>query len=184
MPPKRFGLPRPLDLLDRVVDVVEEDLRDPGTAAGRLGAEVGEPPVVRLDPGEPVVVVVTRGRLVGREQAGRKERWDRVGEQHLGDDAVVLELLRYDDRSPSCDRPRGCEDRRTGSRTPRPTRRTRRATSPRGTRGSRASARRRDSPTRSRCSGRPRASPSRSPRFSHESRAHVEATPVSDDTAA
>src|SRR5437773_4277162 len=27
------------------------------------------------------------------EETGRKEGWDRVGEEHLGDDAVVFELL-------------------------------------------------------------------------------------------
>ena len=165
MPPKRFGLPRPLDLLDRVVDVVEEDLGDPGAAAGRLGAEVGEPPVVGLDPGEPVVVVVTGGRLVRGEQAGRKERWDRVREQHFGDDAVVLELLRTTTGVPVAVGLGAAEIVERVLVRRRPLRRTRRATSPRGTRGSRASARRRDSPTRSRCSGRPRASPSVSPRF-------------------
>ena len=55
---EQIRLPRPLGLLDRVVDVVEEDLRDSGATPGRLGAEVGEPSVVGLDPGEPVVVVV------------------------------------------------------------------------------------------------------------------------------
>ena len=91
--PEQVGTPRTLDLLDRVVDVVEEDLCDPRPAAGRLGAEVGEPPVVGLDPGEAVVVVVTTDGLVRRQETGGEERRDRVREQHLGDHAVVLELL-------------------------------------------------------------------------------------------
>ena len=50
----------PADLVDRVVDVVQEDLREPGAPAGRRGAEVGEPAVVRLQPGPPALVVLGR----------------------------------------------------------------------------------------------------------------------------
>ena len=42
---------------ERVVDVVQQDLRDAGPAAGRGRAEVGEPAVVRLEPGPPVLVL-------------------------------------------------------------------------------------------------------------------------------
>ena len=51
----------PVDVLDRVVDVVQEDLADAGALVGLGRAEVDEPPVVGLDPGAPVRVVLGRG---------------------------------------------------------------------------------------------------------------------------
>ena len=40
---------RPAHLGDRLVEVVEEHLREPGAPSRQLCAEVGQPPVVRLD---------------------------------------------------------------------------------------------------------------------------------------
>ena len=53
---------RPADLLHRRVDVVEQDLRDAGATSGRAGAEVGQPAVVRLQPGPAQFEVVRVGR--------------------------------------------------------------------------------------------------------------------------
>ena len=69
-------LARPLDLGHRVVDVVQEDLRHAGAPARRVGAEVGEPPVVRLQPGPPVART-GRSRAAGRGgcPTGRTAGW-------------------------------------------------------------------------------------------------------------
>ena len=83
---------RPANLVERVVDVVQEDLREPGAAAGRGRAEVGDPAVVRLQPG-PTPLVVGGRRLERGEIALREERRHRVREEHLGDDALRLGLL-------------------------------------------------------------------------------------------
>ena len=53
-------LSRPLDLGDRVVDVVEEDLRHARPPARRVGTEVGHPAVVCLEPGPTQLVVLGR----------------------------------------------------------------------------------------------------------------------------
>ena len=76
---------------ERVVEVVQQDLGDAGAATGRGRAEVGEPAVVRLQSGPPVLVLVAVRRR-SHERARREERRDRVGEQDLGDDAVGFEL--------------------------------------------------------------------------------------------
>jgi hypothetical protein len=81
----------PVDVGDRVVDVVEEDLSDPGAPVGLAGAEVGEPPVVRANAREPVLVLV--GLRRPREQHEvREERGNRVREHDFTDDAVLLEI--------------------------------------------------------------------------------------------
>ncbi len=82
----------PADLGERVVDVVQEDLREPGTPAGRGAAEVGHPTVVRLQT-RPTMVVVERGRLECREVALREEGRHGVREQHLGREPLRLRLL-------------------------------------------------------------------------------------------
>ena len=92
MPPKgskvRGG---PAHLGDGVVHVVGEDLHDAGPPARRGGAEVGQPAVVGLDAGPaPLVVLGRRGQ---RDQVPLgEEGGDRVGEEHLGRDAVGLGL--------------------------------------------------------------------------------------------
>ena len=48
----------PADVGDRLVDVVEEDLPDPGALQRVLVAPVGEPAVVGADPGEPELEIV------------------------------------------------------------------------------------------------------------------------------
>ena len=103
---------RPTDLGERVVDVVQEDLRETGAPAGRGRAEVGDPTVVRLHAGPPAFVVGRR-RLERGEVALREERRDRVREQHLGDDALRLGLLRAGARCPSCGTRSAPADRRT-----------------------------------------------------------------------
>ena len=60
----------PLHVLDRVVDVVQVDEPDPRAALGRLGAEVGEPAVVRADAREPERVVL--GPRGWRDQHARR----------------------------------------------------------------------------------------------------------------
>ena len=79
----------PLHVLDRVVDVVQEDLADAGATLREAAAPVGHPAVVRADAGEPVLVLVGR-RRAGEEDEAREERRDGVGEHDLGDDAVGL----------------------------------------------------------------------------------------------
>src|SRR5699024_11162508 len=73
----RFG--DPADLLDRRVDVVQEDLGDTGEPAVGLPAELGQPTVVGSQTGPALLEVVGAGG--GGDQARRREeRWDRVGE--------------------------------------------------------------------------------------------------------
>ncbi len=78
----------PVDVPHGLVHVVERDERLTGPATRRLGAEVGQPPVVG-HPGLPVelgpaeVAVVPRSRLEGKA----------VGEQHLGHDPLALHVL-------------------------------------------------------------------------------------------
>ncbi len=84
---------RPAHLRDRGRDVVQHDLRDAGPPSRRLRAEVRQPPVVRLQPGPARAQVARVGgrRLLGQRRL-REERRHGVGEDHLGDDAVRLEL--------------------------------------------------------------------------------------------
>ena len=57
---------------DRLVDVVEEDLRDAGPAAGCVGAEVGEPAVVGAQAGPaPLVLLGVGGGAVTSEPLGK-----------------------------------------------------------------------------------------------------------------
>jgi hypothetical protein len=83
----------PADLLDGALDVVQHDLADPGPAARGVGAEVGQPPVVGPQAGPAALEVPGPGarRLVDQRHL-REERRHGVGEQHLGDDAVGLQL--------------------------------------------------------------------------------------------
>jgi hypothetical protein len=81
----------PDDLRDGIVDVVEEDLRHTGSAARRLGAEVGQPAVVGLESG-PAELVHVAGWRTRQQVAGREEGRNGVREQHFGHDTVVLEL--------------------------------------------------------------------------------------------
>ena len=82
---------RPADLGDGVVDAVEEHLHDAGATIGRVGAEVDQPPVVRLQPGPPAVVLVL-GRRERHQVALLEERGNGVREQHLRGDPVGVEL--------------------------------------------------------------------------------------------
>ena len=77
----------------RRLDVVQGDLRDAGAAAGRVGAEVGEPAVVRLEAGPPPFHVARGERrgLAGERDLG-EERRHGVREDDLGDLAVELEV--------------------------------------------------------------------------------------------
>jgi hypothetical protein len=82
----------PDDLGDRIVHVVEEDLRHTGPAARRLGAEVGHPTVVGLEAGPAELVHVAR-RGARQQVTGGEEGRNGVREQHFGHDTVVFELL-------------------------------------------------------------------------------------------
>jgi hypothetical protein len=81
----------PLDVLQRLVDVVQEDLADAGAALGEAGAPLGHPPVVGADAGEPLAELLGARRTGEQNEAG-EERRDGVGEHDLGDDAVGLEV--------------------------------------------------------------------------------------------
>ena len=81
----------PFDVLNGVIDVVEEHLADAGPALGELLAEVGQPAVVGLDAGVPMLVVLGLGRR-GEEHEPGKERGHRVREDDLADHAVLLLL--------------------------------------------------------------------------------------------
>jgi hypothetical protein len=61
----------PPSVLDGVVDVVDEDLADAGAPLGELTAPVDQPPVVRPDAGEPVLVVLGPCRLREQEKLGK-----------------------------------------------------------------------------------------------------------------
>ena len=91
-PAEEVVLARPADLLDRGGHVVEEDLRHARASPGHVVAEVDHPPVVGLEPRPPQLEVFRRREARG-EVAAREERRHRVGEQHLRDHTVVLELL-------------------------------------------------------------------------------------------
>ncbi len=79
----------PLDVLDRLVDVVEEYLRDAGALGGCVVAEVLQPTVVRPHARESLVEVFGP-RRTGQDGGTREERRHRVGEEHLADRAVTL----------------------------------------------------------------------------------------------
>ena len=81
----------PADVRDGIIDVVEEDLTDAGPAVRVSGAPVGQPPIVGSDARKPQLVVVRRRGPRHHRTGGEKWR-DRVGKEHLGDDAVLLEL--------------------------------------------------------------------------------------------
>ncbi|MEZ5348969.1 MAG: hypothetical protein R2714_07195 [Microthrixaceae bacterium] len=81
----------PTHILDRVVDVIEEDLAHPCTPFGELPTPVDEPPVVRVDARATMaVLLVCRG--LGEEHEAGEERRDGVGEHHLTHYAVLLLL--------------------------------------------------------------------------------------------
>ena len=79
----------PAHVVDRVVDVVQEDLPDPGTPLRELAAPVDEPAVVCAYPRKTVLVGL-RGGLRREEDKARKEGWHRVREDHFPDDVVAL----------------------------------------------------------------------------------------------
>jgi hypothetical protein len=81
----------PAHVGDRIVDIVEEDLADAGTALGKLVAPIDQPAVVGRHPGMAVAVLLV-GRRLGEQHEAGEERRDGVGEHHLGGDAVCLLL--------------------------------------------------------------------------------------------
>ena len=118
IPPKRSCSRAHSISVHRVVDVVEEDLRHARAAARACRRR--SRPTSGCAPGARPSAARTRRRPAGvasRFPDG-KNGGIGVGEEHLGDDAVVLELAAASRRwSPSCGtRTRGCGGRRTGSR--------------------------------------------------------------------
>ena len=87
---RRLG---PTHLGDGVVEVAQEHLRHPGTPPRQLGAEVDQPTVVRLHTRPPVAVLLLGRWRRSRDGARRIEGRHRVREEHLGDDALALEML-------------------------------------------------------------------------------------------
>ena len=81
----------PLDVRDRLVDVVQVDEPDPGAALGRLGAEVDQPAVVRADPLEPERKVLDGG-VAADQHAAAEERRHGVREDDLARDALRLHV--------------------------------------------------------------------------------------------
>ena len=87
--PAEALLLRPVDLLDRLIDIVERARQLTPPPLGRLRAEVDEPAVVRLPADFAELDVGGSGEVV---EAIHLERLA-VREEHLGDDADALEHL-------------------------------------------------------------------------------------------
>jgi len=85
-------VPRPADLGQRALDIVEADVGHPAEALRRDGDEIGEPPVVRGQAGRDLfrLAVVTDERLPDRR--AELERPTEVGEEDLGRPAVAVHL--------------------------------------------------------------------------------------------
>jgi hypothetical protein len=81
----------PLDVADRLIDVVQVDEPDPGTPLGRVGAEVDEPAVVRADSLEPERIVL-HGWIAADQDARAEERRHRVREDDLARDPLGLHV--------------------------------------------------------------------------------------------
>ena len=94
--PAETVLLRPVDVLDCLLDVVEQHRGLAAQPTRRLGAEVGEPPVVGHLAGACEVGVGDLPRIV---ELVRLER-HAVREQHLGDDALGLEIMHTARRVP------------------------------------------------------------------------------------
>ncbi len=86
----RLGPPH---LGDGVVEIAQEHLRHPRPPARELGTEVDQPAIVCLHARPPVVVLLLGRWRRRRDGARRIEGRHRVREEHLGDDALVLEML-------------------------------------------------------------------------------------------
>ncbi len=84
-------VPGPGDLLDGPVHVVEVDGDAPGPPPGRGGAELGQPPVVGVQgrPHHLEVLGRVTAQVHGRRQSPGQHR---PGEDHLGVDALLLEV--------------------------------------------------------------------------------------------
>ena len=83
----------PLDVADRLVDVVQVGEADARAALGCLGAEVHEPAVVGADPLAPEGIVL-HGRIPTDQDARAEERRHRIREDHLAGDPLALHVLR------------------------------------------------------------------------------------------
>ena len=81
----------PLDVGDRVVDVVQEDLADARALVRLLGHEIDHPPVMGPDTCVAQLVLLRGGRLREQDEA-REEGRHGVREDHLGDHAVSLHV--------------------------------------------------------------------------------------------
>jgi hypothetical protein len=80
----------PIDFAHGVVDIVQQNLTDPGPATRQLGAPIGEPAIVGLESGQAPLVL--RSRRSRRHQATRREKGrDRIRVNDLAHNAVGLE---------------------------------------------------------------------------------------------
>ena len=84
-------LRNPLHILDRIVDVVEVDQADPGAAHRRLGAELGQPAIVRAHPRQLVLILLWRRRRRDVERRVVEGR-NGVGKDHLADHAIAQQI--------------------------------------------------------------------------------------------
>ena len=106
---------RPVDLGHGGRDVVGEDLGESAPdGPGSCGTPVGQPPVVRRQPGLALFVLQPAGRWANDELTGGEERRHGVGEHDLGRLQIGLELPLAIRRCPSCEPEWGPPGPRTG----------------------------------------------------------------------
>ena len=82
----------PAHIVERGIDIVEQNLGESGALIGCLRAEIGQPTVVCTQPCEAEVEVVSR-RSRSNDCASWEEGRDGVGEQDLGNHAVGMKVV-------------------------------------------------------------------------------------------
>ena len=82
----------PVDLHDRCLDIVRENLGEAGAATREVLAPLGEPPVVGPQPGPSLIELLSGAGRSGHQEARGEERRDGVREHDLARKAVGLEL--------------------------------------------------------------------------------------------
>src|SRR5699024_3280956 len=82
----------PANVLDRIINIVEEDLSDPSSAFRKFITEILQPTIMGLNTG-PALVVLFGGRGLGEEDEAREERRNGVWENDFSDDPISFLLL-------------------------------------------------------------------------------------------